>query len=226
MSRSARLLKLIECLRAHRRPVAGATLARELGISLRSLYRDVATLQGEGVPIAGEAGVGYVLGPGLTLPPLNFDVDELDAVVLGLRFVEKRLPDGLGDDARRALAKIEAVLPKGRSATDVHLLVGAPAGESSAVLDKIREAIRKEDALEIAYRDKNGDASERTVWPIVVGFFDAAETVATWCEMRSDFRHFRLDRIGRIALAGRTMERRHRMLLADWRLYQESRDAG
>ncbi|MCE7028330.1 WYL domain-containing protein [Jiella sp. CBK1P-4] len=201
--------------------MAGATLARELGISLRSLYRDIATLQGEGVPISGEAGVGYVLGPGLTLPPLNFD-----AVVLGLRFVEKRLPEGLGDDARRALAKIEAVLPKGRSAADVHLLVGAPAAGSAAVLDQIREAIRKEDALKIAYRDKKGDASERTVWPIVGGFFDAAEMVAAWCEMRGDFRHFRLDRIERIALAGRPMERRHRVLLADWRLFRDSRDAG
>ncbi|TFF27328.1 YafY family transcriptional regulator [Jiella endophytica] len=226
MSRSARLLQLIEILRAHRRPVAGTVLAAELGISLRSLYRDVATLQGDGVPIAGEAGVGYVLGPGLTLPPLNFDVDELDAVVLGLRLVEKRLPNGLGDDAGRALAKIEAVLPKGRSAADVHLLVGAPATGSAAVLDTIRKAIRTEDALVIAYRDRNGDASERIVWPIVVGFFDAAEMVATWCEMRGDFRHFRLDRIERIGLAGRPMERRHRMLLAEWRLYREARDTG
>ncbi|MBO0902400.1 helix-turn-helix transcriptional regulator [Jiella sonneratiae] len=223
MSRSSRLLKLVEILRSHRRPVAGADLAAELGISLRSLYRDVATLQGEGVPIAGEAGLGYVLGPGLTLPPLNFDVDELDAVVLGLRLVERRLPGGLGDDARRALGKIEAVLPHGRSAADVQLLVGTPATGSARVLDAIREAIRKEEALIIAYSDKKGAASERAIWPVIVGFFDTAEVVAAWCELRQDFRHFRLDRIEQIAPAGRPMGRRHRLLLADWQL---DRDCG
>ena len=218
MSRSARLMKLVEILRGHRRAVSGQALADELGVSLRSLYRDIATLQGEGVPIAGEAGVGYVLGPGLTLPPLNFDVDELDAIVLGLRFVERRLPGGLGDDARRALGKIEAVLPKGRSAADVQLLVGSPSTGSAKVLDAIREAIRKEEAVVIAYSDKQGASSERTIWPVIVGFFEAAEVVAAWCELRQDFRHFRLDRIASITATGRPTGRRHRLLLADWRI--------
>ncbi|MBO0662955.1 YafY family transcriptional regulator [Jiella sp. MQZ9-1] len=218
MSRAPRLLQLIEILRARRRPISGQALADELGVSLRSLYRDIRTLQGEGVPIEGEAGVGYVMRPGLTLPPLNFDVDELDAVVLGLRFVERRLPDGLGDDASRALAKIATILPKGRSVEDVQLLVGMPETGAAKTLDVIRAAIRTEDAVTIGYRDAKGEATERTVWPVVVGFFGAAEVLAAWCELRQDFRNFRLDRIVRLDLAGRAMERRHRLLLADWRL--------
>lgn len=199
-------------------------MAEELGISLRTLYRDIATLQGQGVPIEGEAGLGYVLRPGLTLPPMNFDVDEIDALVLGLRFVAKRMPDTLGRDAAGALAKIEAVLPKGRSAEDVQLLVGTPSAGTPPVLNAIRRAIREEQALTIAYRDKKGEASERTVWPIVVGFFQAVEVLAAWCELRQDFRNFRLDRIGEIRPAGRPIGRRHRLLLADWRLYRETED--
>ncbi|SMC37375.1 Predicted DNA-binding transcriptional regulator YafY, contains an HTH and WYL domains [Fulvimarina manganoxydans] len=225
MSRAARLLDLIEALRRHRRPVRGVDLAGDLGISLRTLYRDIATLQGQGVPVEGEAGLGYVLRPGLTLPPLNFDIDEIDAMVLGLRLVARRLPKTLGRDAESALAKIEAVLPKGRSIDDVQLLVGSPAGETGPVLETIRRGIRDEAALAIDYRDKNGAPSRRVVWPVLVGFFDQVEVLAAWCELRAGFRYFRLDRIAAIEPAGRGIGRRHRILLADWKIYRDQEEA-
>ncbi|KQQ79503.1 YafY family protein [Aureimonas sp. Leaf324] len=222
MTRAARLLDLVELLRRHRRAVAGETLAAELGISLRTLYRDIAVLQGQGVPVEGAAGLGYVLRPGLTLPPLMFDEDEIDALVLGLRLVTRRLPETLGPGAAGALAKIEAVLPANRSAEAVQLFAGGAAAEEFACLGTIREAIRAEDALAIRYTDKAGVASQRAVWPIIVGFFDQAEVLAAWCEMRGDFRHFRLDRIAEAVPAGRRMGRRHRVLLADWRLMRDA----
>ena len=225
MSRATRLLDLIEALRRHRSPVRGADLADELGISLRTFYRDTATLQGQGVPVEGEAGLGYVLRPGLTLPPLNFDIDEVDALVLGLRLVARRLPETLGRDAQSALAKIEAVLPKGRSSEDVQLLVGSPAGGTGAVLDAIRRGIRDEAALAIDYRDKNDVPSRRVVWPVLVGFFDQVEVLAAWCELREGFRHFRLDRIVAIEASGRSMGRRHRVLLTDWKIYRDQEEA-
>ena len=222
MTRAARLLDLVELLRRHRRAVAGETLAAELGISLRTLYRDIAVLQGQGVPVEGAAGLGYVLRPGLTLPPLMFDEDEIDALVLGLRLVTRRLPGTLGPGAAGALAKIEAVLPASRSAEAVQLFAGGATAEEFACLGTIREAIRAENALAIRYTDKAGAGSQRVVWPIIVGFFDQAEVLAAWCEMRGDFRHFRLDRIAEAVPAGRRMGRRHRVLLADWRLMRDA----
>ncbi|MBB3997458.1 helix-turn-helix transcriptional regulator [Aureimonas pseudogalii] len=221
MSRAARLLDLVEILRRHRRPVSGAALAAETGVSLRTLRRDIAVLQGQGVPVEGEAGVGYVLRPGLTLPPLMLDEDEIDALVLGLRFVARRLEDELGAAAAGVLAKIEAVLPQGRSTEGVGLAVGHRRGEGHPCLPAIREAIHREEVLSIRYVDKTGAATHRAVWPVLVGFFEAAEVLAAWCELRRDFRHFRLDRIAEAEPAGRRMGRRHRVLLADWRLSQD-----
>src|SRR3954468_2315597 len=114
MSRSARLLRLLQALRGRRKPVTALVLAAEMEVSLRTVYRDIATLIGEGAPIAGEAGLGYVLQPGLFLPPLMFGEDEVDALILGLRLVEARGDPELGGGAASALAKIAAVLPPER----------------------------------------------------------------------------------------------------------------
>src|SRR3984893_13883893 len=113
MSRAERLLELIEVLRRHRRPVSGRTLAVELDISLRTLYRDIAALQAQGAVIEGEPGIGYVLRPGFVLPPLMFSADEIEALVLGSRWVSDRGDDLLGSAARNAIAKIAAVPPAG-----------------------------------------------------------------------------------------------------------------
>ncbi len=221
MSRSARLLDLIQILRRHRQPVSGESLARELGISIRTLYRDIATLQAQGADITGEPGIGYILKPGFMLPPLMFSEDELEALVLGSRWVSRRAGGPLGKAAENALAKIASVLPKDlREQLDAtNLLVGPgdPVIAGDTHLSAIRLAIRKERKLAIAYEDESGRTSERTIWPFALGFFDRARVVMTWCELRNDFRHFRADRITRLDETDIRYPRRKAVLLKEWR---------
>ena len=221
MSRAERLLDLMQSLRLRRRPVAGAALAEELGVSLRTLYRDIASLQAQGALIEGEAGLGYVLKPGFTLPPLMFSLEEVEALALGARWVGGRPDDGLAKAARGALAKIAAVLPPDRAdALDwPTLLAGARrAGEAeAAALPLLRQALSEERKLDFSYADKEGRRSRRVVWPVAVGFFDNALMLAAWCETREAFRHFRLDRMTAVAILGDRPPRRRRALLKDWR---------
>lgn len=199
MARSERLLSLLETLRRHRRPVRGQALAQELGISLRTLYRDIASLQAQGAVIEGEPGVGYVLKPGFVLPPLMFSAEEIEALVLGSRWVADRADDRLQAAANNALAKIAAVLP-----TDLRdelesaaLLVDPGEGITADGIDvaAIRTAIRTERRVAIVYRDRDGEDTRRVIWPFALGFFERVRVVAAWCELRQDFRHFRTDRI-------------------------------
>jgi predicted DNA-binding transcriptional regulator YafY len=203
--------------------VSGRTLADELGVSLRTLYRDIATLQAQGANIEGEAGLGYVLRDGYFLPPLMFGDNELDAIILGLRFVTRRGDHELARATEDVLGKIEAVLPPGLedAAATSGLLAGPGGSGKSGHLAAIREAIRREEKLQISYSDKKGRSTERTVWPVVVGFFDTAEILGAWCEARRDFRHFRLDRIAAITPVHEPTPRRHPILLAEWRLSQD-----
>ena len=221
MSRTERLLDLIQLLRRHRYPVSGAALAEELGVSLRTLYRDIRTLQAQGAHIDGEPGFGYVLRPGFLLPPLMFEEEELEALVLGSRWVSRRADPRLAAAARNALAKIGAVLPKDLLDTldDSGLLVGPgeplPAGETELPL--VRKAIRGEHKVAITYRDGKAGETQRTIWPIALAFFDKARVVVAWCELRRDFRNFRTDRITALKVSAHTYPRRRRMLLKEWR---------
>jgi predicted DNA-binding transcriptional regulator YafY len=221
MSRAERLLDLMQSLRRRRAPVAGAALAEELGVSLRTLYRDIGSLKAQGAEIDGEAGFGYVLKPGFTLPPLMFALEEVEALALGARWVEGRADEGLSKAARDALAKIAAVLPTERAASLdwPTLLAGAgEAGEAErAALPLVRRAMRDERKLTFSYSDKNGLSSRRIVWPVAVGFFDSSRMLAAWCETREAFRHFRLDRIASAAVTDERMPKARRMLLKDWR---------
>ena len=221
MSRAERLLELMQALRRRRAPVAGAALADELGVSLRTLYRDIASLQAQGAAIEGEAGFGFVLQPGFTLPPLMFSLEEVEALALGARWVEGRADAGLAKAARDALAKIGAVLPPERAeALDWPTLLagGARAGEAeSAALPVVRKALASERKLAFAYSDKEGRNSNRRVWPVAVGFFDEVMMLAAWCETRQAFRHFRLDRMASVAVLDERPPRSRRTLLKDWR---------
>jgi len=221
MSRAERLLSLMESLRRRRAPVSGAALANELGISLRSLYRDIATLQGQGAPIEGEAGVGYILKPGFWLPPLMFSPGEIEAIVLGSRWVAKRGDDELARAARAALAKIVAVLPAElREEADNSTLVvgpGEPIAAGERELPAIRAAIRRERKLVIAYRDRGGQATRRVVWPFALAFFDRVRVIAAWCELRGGFRHFRIDRIDELEPLDERYPRRRVALAKAWR---------
>jgi predicted DNA-binding transcriptional regulator YafY len=221
MSRSERLLALIQTLRGHRRPVTGARLAEELGVSLRSIYRDIATLQAQGATIEGEAGVGYVLRPGFMLPPLMFSEEEIEAIVLGSRWVAQRGDDSLSRAARNALTKILTVLPPDlRNEAELNALLVGP-GQSMSAGDRsiasIRAAIRSERKLHIAYVDGEGRATERSVWPFALGYFDHFRVVVAWCETRQDFRHFRTDRIRSFELTQTRYPRRRGQLLKEWR---------
>lgn len=221
MSRSERLLDLIQILRRHRRPVSGLTLAGELDVSIRTLYRDIATLQGQGAPIDGEPGLGYVLKPGFMLPPLMFTDEEIEAIVLGSRWVAKQPDTRLSAAATDALAKIAAVLPEDlRDELDATaLLVGPSIGPTRENIDLgvIRQAIRAERKIEMNYEDASGAASRRTVWPFALGFFDKVRVMVAWCEMRQDFRHFRADRISDLAATDTRYPRRRAVMLKEWR---------
>lgn len=221
MSRAARLLDLIQIFRRSRHPVTAAGLAHSLGVSERTIYRDILTLNAQGADIRGEAGLGYVLGSGFTVPPLMFTDGEIEALVLGLRWVTKLGDDRLGLDAADALAKITDVLPPELRARvdDAPLLAAARDADRAraAGLTLLREAMRTERKLEIVYIDSSGQRSKRQIWPLVIGFFNDAEVLAAWCELRQAFRHFRLDRILEITATSEALPRRRRRLLAEWR---------
>lgn len=221
MTKAERLLALLQLLREHRRPVSGRALAEPLGVSLRTLYRDIASLQAQGVPIEGEAGLGYVLRPGYLLPPLMFTESELEALLLGTRWVASQDDPALAPAARSAMARIAAVLPAGLGAglSEVGLLVGpgSQAPVAPEVLSRVRAAIRSERRLALRYATENGTASERQVWPLALAYFDRVRVLVAWCELRGDFRHFRLDRMTDVQSTSLRLPQRRATLLAAWR---------
>ncbi|AOB32676.1 DNA-binding protein [Bordetella sp. H567] len=220
MSRAQRLLDLLQLLRSHRYPVSGAQLAGQLGISLRTLYRDIAVLQAQGAHIEGEAGLGYVLRPGFLLPPLMFSEEEIQALVLGSRWVAEHADSQLGQAARNALAKIAAVLPSElRHEFDDGALFVVPGEQvpDTADVALIRDSIRRERKLRIEYRDEHAAETARVIWPFALGFFDRVRIVAAWCELRQGFRHFRTDRIVALAAPGDRYPQRRQSLLKTWR---------
>jgi predicted DNA-binding transcriptional regulator YafY len=225
MSRAERLLTLLQCLRHYKRPVSGATLAGELGVSLRTVYRDIAALQAQGARIDGEAGIGYVLRPGLTLPPLMFTGPEIEALALGVQWVVKR---GAGStislSARDALAKISSVLTPElrRKFAESTLLVGpsdaAPVSDNHP--DVIYAAISREQKILLHYRDEQGNESSRVIWPFTLGFFERVQLMVGWCELRRSFRSFRTDRILSVSLLEEAYPRSRSTLFDEWRRSQ------
>ncbi|MGC4107296.1 MAG: YafY family protein [Thermomicrobiales bacterium] len=227
MSRSERLLDLMHLLRLHRFPVSGERLAEELGISVRTLYRDIATLQAQGAEIEGTPGRGYLLKPGFMLPPLMFTEEEIEALVLGTRWVAARTDPALSRAGASALARIAAVLPadlrEQLEQTGLFVPARRPPADgtlrlpTAPVLPRLREAIRDELKVRIAYRDEHGAETERTIWPIAVAFFEQVQTTVAWCELRQDYRNFRLDRIAHLALTADHYPRSRHELLPEWR---------
>lgn len=220
MSRSVRLLDLLQELRRHRHPVAGRALAAELGVSIRTLYRDIATLQAQGAHIDGEPGVGYVLRPGFMLPPLMFTEDEIEALVLGSQWVADRADPRLAAAARNALAKIAAVLPPdlvGQLEASGLMVVTGAVEPDGVDLGIVRRAIRTERKLGITYRDERGAETARVIWPFALGYFERVRLVVAWCELRQAYRNFRSDRIVDWTETGERYPRRRHALLKEWR---------
>ncbi|HTQ04983.1 MAG TPA: YafY family protein [Polyangiaceae bacterium] len=221
MSRADRLLRLVQLLRRYRAPVSAAALARELEVSVRSVYRDVETLRAQGAGIQGEAGLGYVLMPGFLLPPLMFTDEELEALSLGLRLTAEHGDSGLERAAGEVSAKLRAVLPKDLQLLldDTGLLAG-PARERPAEtidLAGVRRALRLERKALIDYADQRGALTKRVVWPLALGFFERSRVLVAWCETRDDFRSFRADRIRSFTPLDAGYPRARSSLLRAWR---------
>ena len=203
-----RLFRLLDLMRVRMTPVTAKALSAELGVSVRSIYRDIADLQSMGAPIRGEGGVGYVLERGYFLPSLSFDPDELDAIVLGLRLVAERATPALGEPARRAASKIASAIGDGRKEemTDRPLEAG-PSRAGATVRDRalfstLRQAIARGEVLRIDYRNAKGTPSTRLGRPLGLTVFDETWLFTIWCETAGDFRHLRLDRIGSVERTG------------------------
>jgi predicted DNA-binding transcriptional regulator YafY len=219
VSRTSRLFLLMDALRARRRPVAAAQLAAELEVSVRTLYRDVQTLIELGAPIEGEAGIGYLLRTGFFLPPLMFGEDELEALVLGARWVQRQGDPALAEAATRALGKIATASPKDLRDRIAETGLWVPAAGKSAAglaLRPLREAIRREHKVRIAYKNEAGLPTERVVWPIGLAFYEGRPVLAAWCELRSAFRHFRADRISQLTPCAERYPQRRSALVKAW----------
>lgn len=201
MRRADRLFLVIHALRGRRTALPARRLAETLGVSLRTVYRDVADLQLSGVPIEGEAGVGYVLRKGADIPPLMFTRDELEALVVGTRFVRAFAGRRLSTSAQAAMLKIEAVLPPELKQRAEHTRIYAPVWEDqfhrdhAALIDTLHGAIGARQVLRLDYADETGKASRRDVEPLCLAFWGGKWTLGAWCRLRRDFRNFRPDRM-------------------------------
>jgi predicted DNA-binding transcriptional regulator YafY len=201
MRRADRLFLIIHALRGRRTALQARSLAQTLGVSLRTVYRDVADLQYSGVPIEGEAGVGYVLRKGSDIPPLMFTANELEALVVGSRFVRAFAGSRLAESAQSALLKIESVLPPELRERSARTRIFAPVWRDehrdnfAALIDRLHAAIVDNQVLQLDYRDEGGSASKREIEPLCLAFWGGTWTLGAWCRLRQDFRNFRPDRI-------------------------------
>lgn len=206
MRRADRLFRLVQVLRA-RRFATAKSLAEALEVSERTVYRDVRDLSLSGVPIEGEAGVGYALRRDFDMPPLMFDFDEIEALTAGARMVQAWSGPQLAKAAQSALDKIAAALPADKRIAMDRTRLYAPRfhvdRELGKTLDLMREAIVESRRLLFQYRDEGGKASERKVRPLGLYFWGQKWTLAAWCEAREDFRNFRLDRAANVAIGNR-----------------------
>lgn len=204
MRRADRLFAIVQYLRG-RRLTTAAQLAQWLEVSERTIYRDIADLSASGVPIDGEAGVGYRIRAGFDLPPLMFTFDELDALVIGARFVESWGGPALASGARSALAKIAAALPNDKRIALERSRLFAPGffidPKPGERLDALRHAIVERRFTDLDYKDSGGQATQRRVRPLGLYFWGDAWTLGAWCELRRGFRNFRLDRIEAVNVA-------------------------
>ena len=227
MRRADRLFRIIQILRRKRRPVTADAIAEEVETSVRTIYRDIAQLMADRVPIRGEAGIGYVLDGGFDMPPLMLTADEIEAAMLGAQWVMGSGDAALARAAGDLVAKISQVVPG-------HLrpLLGEPAlaaprwktGEDDAIdMARLRTAIRAQGKIALSYRDESGAETRRVIWPMAVAYFETVRVIVAWCELRKGFRHFRTDRIAAADFLDVRYPTARTRLLAAWR---KDRQAG
>lgn len=230
MRRADRLFQIIQILRGARAPVTARQLAEELETSARTIYRDIAELLAQRVPIHGEAGVGYVLRQGYDMPPLMLTPDEIEAAVLGAQWVAARGDAGLVRGARDLVAKINAVVPDHLRPIVLESAVMAPnlASFTADTLDmeRVRTHIRARGKIRIRYRDDSGHETRRVIWPIGVAYFETARLIIAWCESRQAFRHFRTDRVHAAEFLEETYPTSTTVLRAAWKKQEKAPDTG
>lgn len=222
MRPATRLFETIQLLRAARRPMTAQEIAETLEVSPRTVYRDIAALQAMRTPIEGEAGIGYVMRPGYDLPPLDFDTEEVEALVVALSLLGRTGDWGLQQAAKRILAKIESA----REGAEGLLVApwGAPLSAAVCMVE-VRQAIRDERKLRLVYADVEGRRSERVVQPVAVIYHVEVVLLAAWCELRRAFRHFRVDRVETCTLLEEDFRGRGAALREAWAADQEVTDA-
>ncbi|WP_369920204.1 helix-turn-helix transcriptional regulator [Marinomonas polaris] len=224
MRRADRLFQLIQILRRVNRPVTAAKLAEELEVSKRTVYRDIADLVGQRVPIEGEVGLGYTLSEFYNMPPLMFTRDELEALVLGVQLVQS-LPDKtIGNSAKDVFAKIRDVIPPSFISTlsDAGVRIKPRELEPEKQDTRyLREAIRANKKIRITYFDRDENKSERVVWPIILGYDEVYCLLIAWCEQRQQYRHFRVDRIRQIDRLDTSVPIAGNELRQRWELWRE-----
>jgi predicted DNA-binding transcriptional regulator YafY len=200
MRRADRLFRIIQILRRRRRPITAEEIAEEVETSVRTIYRDIAQLMADRVPIRGEAGMGYVLDGGFDMPPLMLTADEIEAAMLGAQWVMGRGDAVLTRAANDLVAKIGQVVPEHLRPLLIDpasLTPLRPNATDAVDMARLRTAIRAQGKLALVYRDEADVETERVIWPIAVAYFDSVRLIVGWCELRQGFRHFRTDRIVR-----------------------------
>ena len=221
MRRADRLFEIIEIMRERPSAVTALSLSCELGVSERTIYRDIAGLQGQGVPIEGEAGIGYVLRPGFHLPPLMFTMDEIETIVLGARLAAQRGGESIEKTAERVLAKVKSAVPDNLQSRMENVALYAPPmfGVGHGIVDMalVNDCIRSQLKVEIEYSDANDNASKRIVWPVAIAFFAGSTLMSAWCELREAFRHFRTDRITNFYVTTEKYDGGNGRLLEAWK---------
>jgi predicted DNA-binding transcriptional regulator YafY len=221
MRRAERLFQIIQILRRARAPVTAGAMAEELETSLRTIYRDIAELLAQRVPVRGEAGIGYLLDRGFDLPPLMLTPDEIEAAVLGAQWVAGRGDPDLARAARDLVAKIGAVIPDHLRPFLVEA-ASTTAGRPMIAVDsvdvaRLRAWIRAQKKLTLVYRSEDGSVTSRAIWPIAIGYYETVRVIAAWCELREDFRHFRTDRVIEAEFVDERYPARRETLRAEWR---------
>jgi len=228
MRRADRLFDVIQVLRTARKPVTAATLAEALEVTVRTIYRDVATLQARRVPIEGAPGLGYVLRKGFDLPPLMFTIDEIEAIAVGARMVQRVRDPGLQQAAARVLDKVTVVLPESLRGHVVDAPVYVSRGDAvtpKVDMAQMRAAIRNRRKLRIAYVDEQARRTRRTIWPLAMAYYVDVSLIGAWCELRKDLRNFRVERIASSRLLAAQFQDHNGKLLAEWLALPKERAA-